>query len=116
MNSEEKILEMLGQINTRLDGLERGQARLEESQARFEESQARFEQSQTRLEEGQAKLENTMLRFESEYIPLTKAAKEGFESVRERNQDHDKRLTKLEHKSEKHDGEIGALRIVVGQR
>ena len=108
MNNEEKILALLEQVISDVSELKQGQSKLEQSQSKLE---TRLDKLETTVRS----IDEAMIRFENEYIPLTRAAKEGFESVRERNKDHGKRLTKVEDKVEKHDGEIGALKIVVGQ-
>lgn len=52
-----EMKEILNLILTKVEGLEKGQARLESSMARLEERQDRLESSMVRLEEKQAMLE-----------------------------------------------------------
>ena len=95
MNNEEKILQVLEQMNGRIEGLENGQASMQEQQVSMMEQQEIHTRSIT-------KLENSVmheLKLLNELLPNALAKREAFEDVAAKVEDHDRRIFALEQKA-----------------
>ena len=137
MNNEEKILEILGHMQTDISDLKEGQKSLEEGVASLERRQTSIEQGQKSLEEGMASLErrqtsieqgqadvikrlseleesqnvirDSQLLLELKEIPKIQFALEGVVSSTNRGEDNEKRITQLEGKTENLDLRVFAV-------
>ena len=70
MNNEEKILEILGQMQTDISGLKEGQTSLKEGQKILEQGQYSLVQGQKILEQGQKSLEQRQISLEQRQMSL----------------------------------------------
>ena len=68
MNSEDKILKILTEMQSDVSDLKRGQSNLEAGQARLEESHVKLEKSQTKLEDGLLEVRSKLKTLESNQL------------------------------------------------
>ena len=128
MNNEEKILEILGQIQTDISDLKEGQTSLKEGQKSLEQGQKSLEQGQKSLEQRQTSLEQrqmsleqgqksmqsdmsamkeslevvreSVINIELNELPKIQAALDGVVSATEKGRDNEIRIAQLERKTE----------------
>jgi len=114
MSNEEKILEILGQIQIDISGLKEGQKLLEQRQTAMEQRLTAIEQRLTALEQGlkavktdiaylKESLETTrasVINIELKELPRIQAALDGAASAIERGMDNERRITRIEKRME----------------
>lgn len=74
MNNEEKILQMLTQMQEDITALKQGQAELQQGQAELQQGQAELQQGQASIEKRVTKIQLTQ---ENTIIPAIQILKEG---------------------------------------
>jgi chromosome segregation ATPase len=103
---------LLQQILSKLDSLEKGQANLLKAQANLEEGQANLEEGQANLEEGQANLVKGQANLEKGQANLEKgqaATNEEIRLIHSQLKEHGAILGALQHASEVHKADIDNL-------
>lgn len=110
MNNEEKILQILTQMQGRLDKLEQGQENLQQGQELLAQNVVALQQGQKRLEQKVDKIDKAVVRLELSHSEHIKNLYDSSSVNIDLAKQLEPRVSKLENKVDDHDMQIEFLK------